>query len=587
MNPDDVRHNAVNWEFGMLVAPEHFLRQERYYDAALLWNLRYVHSGFGLVGGGPRLPESEFGAVRNDPIVTISEDEQKLRISVTQCRGITVSGSLIEVSPDRPLHREFDKTELEGLRETRIYIVAPPHTNEIVDGAIDELNPQMQTERIRAYQLALQPHGEMAQHAIAVGRIRRSQHSTAYEKDPSFIPPCTSLASFSELTATWRRIVEQLTYLANRFIELHRAMQEYIELAQERGIDTNIDRDSLEFVKRVIPPIESCLYDCLDPVQSPAQFFGHIRKFLHGAAVTLDLNPPVQQYFDALKNAGETDFIPLIEQQKQLLKSSRRWRMEDDLSVEVRFAQNSLRSLQILERALEGKYIDFRLSPTLDAMNFVFDRGGSALYKLAAKPARLQGFGEEMTFYFAGLRLEGREKYRAVVTGARDAELPLGTQIPIEIRINEGAGYRRAPINGAAEARLASQKNFEFDFDAPDVATVTDLRIAVPAHFGIQTALLFVRHRFYAQDTGQSKQPETARRPASYPDAGQLPVEPRPTYPDAPSQGAPAFRPPLQPPSANPAHPLAPWERRTDRSAPPRPGESVEPAPSPRRRRLE
>ncbi len=24
MNPKDVRHNAVNWEFGMLVAPEHF-----------------------------------------------------------------------------------------------------------------------------------------------------------------------------------------------------------------------------------------------------------------------------------------------------------------------------------------------------------------------------------------------------------------------------------------------------------------------------------------------------------------------------------------------------------------------------------
>ncbi len=70
-----------------------------------------------------------------------------------------------------------------------------------------------------------------------------------------------------------------------------------------------------------------------------------------------------------------------MEQQKQLLRSSRRWRVEDDLGLEVRSVQNSLRSLQTLERALEGKYIDFRVSPTLDTMNFVFDRGGSALFK--------------------------------------------------------------------------------------------------------------------------------------------------------------------------------------------------------------
>ena len=585
MNLSDLQHNAVNWEFGMLVAPDHFLRQERFYEASLLWVLRYAFNGFGLVGGGARLPETEFGALRNDPVVTVSEDEQSLTISVTQCRGITMAGNLIEVSPSFPVHAMFPKGELEGIRDARIYVIAPPHSYQVVDGSVDELNPQMQTERIRACKLALHPHSDAIQHAVVVGRIRRSQHSATFEKDPSFIPPCVSLASFSELTGAWRKIAEQLTYLANRFVELHRAMQEYIALARDRGIDTEIDQDSLEFVKGIIPSIESCLYDCLDPLQPPVAFFGHIRKFLHGAAVNLDLNPPIQQYFDVLRNAGETEFTPLIERQKRLLGASRRWRVEDDLALESLSSQEGLRSLEILERALEGKYVDFRLSPTLDAMNFVFDRGGGALYKLAAKPARLQGFGDEMTFHFAGLRLEGREKYRLIVSAPQDFVLPVGVSIPIEIRINEGSGYHRAPTNGAAEAQLPEQTNFEFDFDAPDVGTITDLRISVPAHFGIQTALLFVRHRFYAADRGRERADARPLEPApqqrtSPQDAARQDVRssaPGPDLVDVCQERTPALRSPLPPPNQPGASP--PWQTR-------RP-EPTDPAPAPRRRRLE
>lgn len=586
MNQKDIHHNAVNWEFGMLVAPEHFLRQERFYEAERLWMMRYTHDSFGLIGGGPRLPESEVGAVRHDPIITLLEEEHTLRITVTQCRGLTVSGTPVEITPDYPVYQEFSKSELEGIREARIYIVAPPHVYTVLDGPPDEHNPQMQTERIRRCDLKLQPHGEDAQHAIAVGRIRRSERSLAYEQDLSFIPPCTHLTAFSELSAAWRRIVEQLSYLSSRFIELHRAMQDYIELTRERGIDVGIDRDTLEFVKRIIPSIEACLYDCLSPTQRPAQFFGSLRKFLQGAAVGLDLNPPLQQYFDALKNAGETEFVPLLEQQKQLLKSSPRWRVEDDLGLDVRFVQNSLRSLQTLERALEGKYIDFRVSPTLDTMNFVFDRGGSALYKLAAKPARLQGFGDEMTFYFANIRLEGREKYRIILTAEVDHEYPVETQLPVEIRINEGSGSRRAPIHGVGKVRFAGQKNVEFDFDAPDIATVTDLRVAVPAHLSVRTALLFVRHRFYAQDDTEkmnwpSQSTEVSPR-ANEPFRSREEAEGFAVVrSDAPPK---AFRPPLQPQPARSWNALGSREEQTEASET---KQAESPVPPSRRRRLE
>jgi hypothetical protein len=585
MNPNDVRHNAVNWEFGMLVAPEHFLRQERFYEATMLWMLRYAHDTFGLIGGGPRLPESEFGAVRHDPIVTLSEDEHTLRITVTQCRGLTMAGTPVEIVPDYPLHQEFNKADLDGVSETRIYIVALPHTYTVLDGPRDEHNPQMQTERVRAYRLTLQPHGEDTQHAIAVSRLRRSESSIAYEKDSSYIPPCTNLTAFSELSVAWRRIVEQLSSLSRRFIELHRAMQEYIELTRERGIDVGIDRDTLEFVKRIIPAIETCLYSCLNPVQPPSQFFGHLRLFSQSAAVSLDLSPPVQQYFDALKNAGETEFVPLVEQQKQLLRSSRRWRVEDDLGLEVRFAQQSLRNLQTLERALEGKYIDFRVSPTLDTMNFVFDRGGSALYKLAAKPARLQGFGDEMAFHFAGIRLEGREKYRIILTAELEHEYAADTRVPVEIRINEGSGSRRAPIHGVAQVRFAGQKNVEFDFDAPDIASVTDLRVSVPAQFNVKTALLFVRHRFYAQDLERrspaGQQIDTSLRANQ---SSRMHEEMDPVAVRGDDASGP-FRSPLQ---ARPDVSRNSWTPRDERAPAPEPRSAVEsPVSPPRRRRLE
>jgi len=584
MNPKDVRHNAVNWEFGMLVAPEHFLRQERFYEATMLWMLRHAHDIFGLIGGGPRLPESEFGAVRHDPIVIVSEDEQTLNITVTQCRGLTGAGTPIEISPDYPLHREFHKADLEGVSEMRVYIVAPPHTYVALDGARDEYNPQMQTERVRAYRLTLRPHGEEAQDAMVVSRLRRSESSIAYEQDSTFIPPCTNLAAFSELSAAWRRIVGQLSSLSSRFIELHRAMQEYIELTRERGIDVGIDHDTLEFVKRIIPSIETCLYGCLNPVQPPAQFFGNLHMFLHGAAVSLDLSPPVQQYFDALKHAGETEFVPLVEQQKQLLRSSRRWRVEDDLGVEVRSVQNSLRNLQTLERALEGKYIDFRVSPTLDTMNFVFDRGGSALFRLAAKPARLQGFGDEMAFHFAGIRLEGREKYRIIVTAELGHEFAADTRVPVEIRINEGSGSRRAPIHGVAQTRFAGQRNVEFDFDAPDIATVTDLRVAVPAQFNVRTALLFLRHRFYAQDPERLSPPSQPRDSSLRAERSprlREEMEPAVVRSDAPPG---PFRPPLQP-QPSPTRNL--WKSRDEQATVPEPRSIEDPIPPPRRRRLE
>jgi hypothetical protein len=569
MKPKDVNLGSVNWEHGMLLTPDHFLRQEKYTDSALLWILRYTTSRFGLVGGGPRIPENERGAVRNDPIVVVDEDDEYLRLAVTQCRGLTPAGCIIEVDSEHPLRARISKSDLNGAAYCPIYVTCEPHEKEVLDGEVDEFNPQMKTERRPAYRLGLHPDAEFIAYSVVVARLRKERHGAGYEKDPEFIPTCTAMCGFSELNAAWRKILENLNLLAKRYTELHRAMREFLVLFAERGIDTDVDTEAMRFVDRMVAVLQDCQYSTLDPAQSPQMFFNHLRRFFHAAAVYLDLTPAVQQYFDTLKETGETEFIAPLEQQKLVLDTAVKWEIHSDLGVEVRAGLRSLDSLQRLERALEGKYIDFRISSSLEAMNFIFDRGGKALYKLAARPAHVQGVGDERTIYFSQLRLEGRDKYRLILVGEANAVFEVGEKVAVDIRINEGSGFRRQPLIVSCKVTNTEQRNFEVDFDAPDVPTITDLKISLQAHLPIRTALLFTRHRFFA---GRTQTPRDAVEPA------KVPFEP--SIPEAAvvDHEMPAKRvsrlernpePTAEPPGADPG---APWES---------------PAPPPRRRRLE
>jgi hypothetical protein len=575
----------------MLLTPQHFLRQEQYFEAGLLWVLRYASNAYGLVGGGPRLPETERGAVRHDPIVVVDEDDQALNIAVTQCRALTPAGCIVDIDPEHPVQRRFQKSELEGVAEAPIYIICDPKEKQVLDGALDEFNPQMKTDRRPAYGLTLQLHADSVSYSAAVGKIKRQKYGTGYEKDSDFIPACTTLVAYSELTDAWRKIVQDVTFMTERYTELHRAMREFLVLFTERGIETEVDTETINFVDRMVVALQDCAYDILDPVQAPQDFFGKLRRFFHSAAAYLDLAPAIQQYFSTLKETGETEFIAIIEQQKKILRTTRTWSIHDDLAVELREARASLGALQRLERALEGKYIDFHISPSLEAMNFVFDRGGKVLYKLSAKPARVQGMADELNMFFSQLRLEGRDKYRLILVGEQNATFEKGTKITVEIRINEGSGFRRPPVILSCESKTPDQCNFEFDFEAPDVPTITDVRVSMQAHQPIRTALLYVRHRFYAQRTQEPARPVEPLQPVEsrpLPERVRESILPQSAQPsDFPPRAEPRADPRVDPRvEPRPDDRPAPWDlpRRADR-----PREGVEPPanPPPRRRRLE
>src|SRR5215813_9435863 len=285
---EDIDLQSVNWQHGMFVAPEHFLRQERYIDSLSMWVLRNCTDAYGLIGGGPRRAPAERGAAKHDPIVDIYEDDESLRVTVSQCRGLSPDGDVIEIDPARPVSISVSKTQLEGVREVGVYVTARPHGKTVDDEFEDESNPQMRSSRRRTFEVKLDVIAEEAGHSVLLARLTRSERGNRFERNTEFIPPCATLSAHSELIRAWRRITEKVSHLADRYAELHRAIGEYMNLAVEREISTREDAETLSFVGRMVAALEDCAYQALDPLQPPYRLFQHMYRLVRSAAVYLD-----------------------------------------------------------------------------------------------------------------------------------------------------------------------------------------------------------------------------------------------------------------------------------------------------------
>ena len=590
---DPLTLRSVNWEHGMLLTPDHFLRQEAYLEALSGWGMHYLAPASGLVGSGIRVPESEMGTVRNDPEVSLAETATHLDISVKRARGVTPAGTIVDVETVGAVSTHFPKEQMAGVAEALVYVVCDPALREKIDGVADSFNPQMRTERVASYRVGLAVTAAERAQSLIVGRIRRPATGMQFEADPTFIPPCFALAAHSELIAGTRRILDAVNRLAAGYTELHRAMREFMVLFTERGIDTEMDKDSMSFAERMVLELQDTAYQLLDRTQPPERFFGRVRRMIHSAAIFFNLAAGMQQYYATLRETGETELLSLVEVQKQTLQLGRTLKVEEDLGIEVRKAMQSLAGLEKLELALEGKYIDFRKSSSLESTNFIFDRGKS-LYKLAARPARVQGVGDDITIFFANLRLEGRDRYRLILVGDRESPWLRGTALGAEIRLNEGSGFRRESLILSGDVKLEAQSNLELDFEAPDVPTITDMRVTVPGYQNVHTALLFQRHRFYAgqRETADPRNldPRKLEREldsgTTYEAAGASRApEPQPARPSDgfASSGARLVAQPT--PTPRPVQP--PWMPRDAGSSNGGSSGGDEPQEKPRRRRLE
>jgi hypothetical protein len=501
MADDPIDLRSVNWSQGMFLTPDHFLRQERYFDSALLWLLHYALPSAGIVGGGPRVESADRGAARFDPVVDVEDSGDTLKISVTQCRAVTPGGAIIEIAPDSQLTASFPRRELETAIELGVYIVCRPHDKQPADGIDDPINPQMQAVRRARCQIKVDLQADEVVWSVLVIRLRRADRGLRFERVGDFIPPCAFMTSHSELMHAFRQLNERVTIIADHYSALHRAIVDFVAIARARSLAIDQDLETLSFVRSMVLTLEECAYGILDPLQPPKQFFQQLNRLVRNSALFLSLSPPTREYFRLLGEIGETEFVAMLEQEGEVLEMNRRGALDVDLRLEVQKNWTALERLDRLEQALEGRYMDYRISPSLESINFVFDRtsGDPVLYKSVAKPARPQAHGQEMTFVFAPLRLEAREQYRLILVGDRQARFANGDTLTVELLINHGEGYDRGTQYRSSDYEVDGQRNFAVDFSAPeDVVTINDVRVTLRSSQPIRSAILYVRARLMA-----------------------------------------------------------------------------------------
>ena len=197
-------------------------------------------------------------------------------------------------------------------------------------------------------------------------------------------------------------------------------------------------------------------------------------------------------------------------------------------------------------QALEGKYLDFRINRSMDALRFLLDRGGEHFYMAVATPGHPQRDADLLTLVFSQLNLAGRHEYRIVLFGDPNgvSAWQVGDQMRVDLRINSAAGPSR-PISQTVVCEIPGQRNFAVNFDTPpDVAAISGVQLTVqPAH-RVRGAVLYQRKLGLASDDGRMAAPRIAT-PVAPPIAPPAPSPASPLVTPTPTEPKPAGGPPV------------------------------------------
>ena len=521
---------SVNWMTGMLLTPDHFLRQDGYIDESLGWVLRHCVAGAGLVGGGVRIESGRRGLAGFDPKVEVSDDGTTVRVSVFQARGITPNGELVEIAGGDAVHTEFAKGGLAGASELLVYVVCTREREEDPESVgSDPFNPDLAALRRARYRVVLGADADVVPHAVVVGQIRRASETLSFELDGHFVPACATIVAHSALYAAWTRLQSEIKLLAGQFAELHRTVGRYVDQIERRGVDVRADRDTLAFIERAVLALDNAAYDTLDPAMPPHRFFQQIDRAGRRIALALDLSPSTREYFQLLAGA-DASYTALLEEERALLASSRDVNSREDLRRAIAGAEQTLASIRRLVEALEGKYLDFRVNRSMDALRFLLDRGGEHFYMAVATPGHPQRDGDLLTLVFSQLNLSGRHEYRIVLFGDPNgiSAWQVGDPMRVDLRINSAAGPSR-PISQTIVCEIPGQRNFAVNFDTPpDVAAISGVHLTVqPAH-RVRGAVLYQRKLGLASEDGRMAAPRIATPAAPSTASGAMSATPTP-----------------------------------------------------------
>ncbi len=495
MTQRDDYFKAVNWTTGMLLTPQHFLRQDQYAEEQVAWLLRYCNPATGLVGGGLRLDSVDQGLGKFDPKVEIQNDSDVLRVGVLRARGITPGGELVEIDESQVVRGDFPRANLAGVSDVLVYIVRAG-TKEPDPASVgqDQANPNQAGLSRQRYEVRLGIPAELSAQSLIVAKLRRASETLGFERDGEYIPPCASLLAHTSLYNAAIKLQSEIRLLVNEFQLVHEKSGQYAERIATRGVDVRSDLDVRAFVERAVLALETCAYETADLGIAPAQFFQQIERAGRIAALALNLSSSTRQFF---KDLGQVDagYGELLDAEQGSLAMQRELDRREELKPLVGRATETLQRLRQLIEGLSGKYVDYRMNRSIESIRFMLDRDGEHFYEAVTSPSHPQREGDLLTFVFSQLELSGRHEYRVVLTGDPKSSYQWapGQEISVTIRVNASGGPR-SPISRSAMAEIEGQRNFAVNFDTPqDVATINGLTVTVQPGHSIRGAMLFRR----------------------------------------------------------------------------------------------
>ena len=482
--PEPGAPRSVHWLTGMLLTPQHFERQDEFVVASAGWALRYALPGVGLLGGGLRANPRTTDLSQFDPRLEVSDDGETVRVALVFARGVTPGGDVVDVSEGDGVSAAVPRDALAGLSEVPVSVIClDGREGDPATVGLDSANPHQPALRRARYRLALGAGPESQARALLVGRVRRMSDTLGFDRDNSYLPPCAAVLAHSRLYAEWARLRDAVVQLADRYGELHKGVAAYAARLAERGVDVRSDLDTLAFVERAVLALDDCAYALADPARAPGPVFRDVERMGRRVALALDLSAATRLFLHAI-SAVDAGYEVLLEEERQALVRRRGAAVaeaEVDLAAALERAADTVRRVGALCDAVEGKYVDYRINRTVDALRFLLDRGGEAFYTAIATPGHPRRDADLLTFDFAPLTLPGRQEYRVLLVSDTQGRSPweVGDSFDVDVWINPGVGGAR-PTSHTLRCEVPGQRNFAVTFYGPgELGTVTSLRVAV------------------------------------------------------------------------------------------------------------
>lgn len=231
-------YKRVNWAEGIEIGSKQFQQTEDYFTNAIC-DVSAIHlnkNNFGLLPSPDRKTDASEFDISQQITGTM---EVKLR----KCNAITIGGCRVNYNPPfgdvLTYVHSFDTEVMNDLTDTQYWdvIISIDPFKRIPSGIPSpEATPPYHPDVEPFLGLSIVPKGELkagqlGMHHLVIGRIRH--FNGRYSVDSNFIPPCTSMASHTDLI----RYYEQFSALMN---ELEKASKAIIAKIRNRSQNSPI-----------------------------------------------------------------------------------------------------------------------------------------------------------------------------------------------------------------------------------------------------------------------------------------------------------------------------------------------------------